>query len=78
MQTTAGHYLRNDVMQVVDTIALCLYGEIFMRNLFIYANHANSQDLKVGMPEGMNAHPAIIDRRRRTGFLLTSLVASFL
>lgn len=63
-------------MQVVDTIALCLYGEIFLRNLFIYANHTNSQD--VGMPEGMNAHPAIMDRRRRTGFLLTSLVASFL
>ena len=55
-----------------------LYGEIFMRNLFIYANHANSQDLMVGMPEGMNAHPAIMDRRRRTGFLLTSLVTSFL
>ena len=52
--------------------------KFFMRNLFIYANHPNSQDLIVGMPEGMNAHPAIMERRRRTGFLLTSLVASFL
>lgn len=65
MQTTAGHYLRNDVMQVLDTIALCLYGENFMRNLFIYANHANSQDLKVSMPEGINAHPAITDTPHR-------------
>ena len=40
VQTMARDYLRNDVMQVVSAIALiCLSGEIYMRNLFIYANH---------------------------------------